>query len=139
MWLMDKNAYRNSKLAEKNSAENSAENSASCKQLVQDNLHVAKSSTSIKKRDVNRSGFSTSIKKRGKIGAENLVHTRTRLYASISTDNNKNTSTNNSKSTSAQNMRNFGNFHAKITPLIAVFALVAFSIFTFIKLPAFAQ
>ncbi|MDR1448050.1 MAG: hypothetical protein LBI63_03695, partial [Candidatus Ancillula sp.] len=53
MWLMDKNAYRNSELAEKNSAENGAENSASCKQLAQDNLHVAKSSTSIKKRAKN--------------------------------------------------------------------------------------
>ncbi|MDR1447979.1 MAG: hypothetical protein LBI63_03330, partial [Candidatus Ancillula sp.] len=118
---MNSSEDRSSELAEKNGAENSA----SCKQLAQNNLHVAKSST--------------SIKKRGKIGAENLVHTRTRLYASISTDNNKNTSANNNKSTSAQNMRNFGNFHAKITPLIAVFALVAFSIFTFIKLPAFAQ
>ncbi|MDR1447803.1 MAG: hypothetical protein LBI63_02425, partial [Candidatus Ancillula sp.] len=95
MWLMDKNAYRNSKLVEKNSAENSAENSASRKQLAQDNLHVAKSSTSIKKRAKN------SLQKK--------------------------------------DMRNFRNFHAKITPLIAVFALVAFSIFTFIKLPAFAQ
>ncbi|MDR1447544.1 MAG: fibronectin type III domain-containing protein [Candidatus Ancillula sp.] len=102
MWLMNKNAYRNSKLAEKNSAENSAENSVSCKQLAQDNLHVAKSSTSIKKRDVNRSGFSTST--------QNI-----------------------------RNMHNFRNFHAKITPLIAVFALVAFSIFIGIKLPAFAE
>ncbi|MDR1447837.1 MAG: hypothetical protein LBI63_02605 [Candidatus Ancillula sp.] len=64
MWLMDKNAYRNSELAEKNSAENSSQ-----------------------KKD----------------------------------------------------MRNFRNFHAKITPLIAVFALVAFSIFIGIKLPAFAE
>ncbi|MDR1447905.1 MAG: hypothetical protein LBI63_02960, partial [Candidatus Ancillula sp.] len=39
----------------------------------------------------------------------------------------------------AEDMRNFRNFHAKITPLIAVFALVAFSIFAFTKLPAFAQ
>ncbi|MDR1447379.1 MAG: hypothetical protein LBI63_00210, partial [Candidatus Ancillula sp.] len=89
MWLMNKNAYRNSELAEKNSAENSV----SCKQLAQDNVHTAKSSTSA----------------------------------------------NNIKSTSAQNMRNFRNFHAKITPLIAVFALVAFSILAFTKLPAFAE
>ncbi|MDR1448256.1 MAG: leucine-rich repeat protein, partial [Candidatus Ancillula sp.] len=91
MWLMDKNAYRSSELAEKNSAENSA----SCKQLSQNNPHVAKSSTSIKKRAKN------SLQKK--------------------------------------DMRNFRNFHAKITPLIAVFALVAFSIFAFTKLPAFAQ
>ncbi|MDR1448493.1 MAG: hypothetical protein LBI63_06040, partial [Candidatus Ancillula sp.] len=87
------------------------------------------------KRGVNRSGFSTSTKKRGKIGAENLVHTRTRLYTSTSTNNNSK----NSSEQNMPNMRNFRNFHAKITPLIAVFALVAFSIFTFIKLPAFAQ
>ncbi|MDR1448428.1 MAG: carbohydrate-binding domain-containing protein, partial [Candidatus Ancillula sp.] len=94
------------------------------------------------KRSVNNSGFSTSIKKCGKIGAVNLAHARTRLCTSTSASSTKSTSTNNNKNSSAQNMqnmRNFRNFHAKITPLIAVFALVAFSIFTFIKLPAFAE